>query len=550
MSLPVSSNNNPKPTDMKNILRAAVFAAAFLFAATAPCATTTTKSLQIRSGENEICTFDVAPESYSQKTGRDVVRVDYEKGSTSATFTAIGASGTSKIEFKAPSGAVTIVEVEILDEIDKILPVFRDKAEKLGLKATREFDRILVEGTIGTPDEWARFENLLGRFKGKVDSDVSFKVNKSTIDALRAELVAAGVPLAPEGEEPEEGRIKMVYEGNVLSFSGVVYSAGEIDKLVRVLRTKGWLSLVGEIPHNAATTPKAQAIVSVAVDDSLLELGVAFVVVSKRDARNLESDYNLTLKGVWGGITDFLIGGTHGHQDGKWNDFTINAGLSSSLSMLAENKVSRERQYGTIRFHANGDPGKTLHIGGTVKVMPDAMGDGAAPEAQDFEYGFKIVNKKSRRIGADVAEADIEIEIKGEPFSTTKIKGHNSTVKQETRTVSPTVRVPLGKTVAVAGYESLVEDTIPPSGIPLLRHIPVLSWFTTSRKEELDEYALLFLVSVRRVDVESEAPMVENTAMRDITYDANRPNQERLDEEKEKNKKFHGCWEPLNWFTW
>lgn len=522
------------------------------FFAVSTCEATDTEPVSIPVGHSKSMTFDFVPSGFLQHTGEGIVTVSLPQGSSTVTLTASAGMGTSQIEFPNSSGGEgLILAVEVVDDLDEVLDSLQKELDGFDdLQFVKGKSTIRVRGTISDPVKWREFKEVLGykEFKGKVESRVQMGVSDNTLDDLRRDLEADGVPLCPKGARPAPGQVSVAEKHGQVVFSGKVWSASDLENLHRALKSQTWL----QVDDGSASVDEAKvpAVVNVKVDDSLLELGVAFVVVSKRDAKSLESDYNLTLKGVWGGITDFLIGGTHGHQDGKWNDFTINAGLSSSLSMLAENKVSRERQYGTIRFHANGDPGKALHIGGTVKVMPDAMGDGAAPEAQDFEYGFKIVNRNSRRIGADMAEADVEIEIKGEPFSTSLIKGHNSTVKQETRTDSPTVRVPLGKTVAVAGYEHLVEETIPPSGIPLLRHIPILSWFTTSRKEELDDYALLFLVSVRQVDVENEAPMVENTPMKDITYDANRPNQERIDEEYEKNKKFHGCWEPLNWFTW
>jgi type II secretory pathway component GspD/PulD (secretin) len=281
----------------------------------------------------------------------------------------------------------------------------------------------------------------------------------------------------------------------------------------------------------------AQAVVNVGVDDSLLELGVAFVTVSKRASHNMGTDNGIVVNAIWSGFYDFLTG-KHSHNGA--DQFRIDASLGSTLTMLAENGVARERQFGTIRFHANGDPGKTLHLGGSLKVTPPASGEGEPPEAQDYDYGFKIINRDSRRIGPDEAEADIEIELNGYPIF--KNQGGAIAVDQQKRSVTPTVRVPLGKTVAVAGYESLLEQTTLPSGTPFLRHIPILSWFVAKEGANLEDQALLFLVSVRKVDVESEAPMVPNTPMKDITLDANTPNEDRDDGRR-------GC-SPLYWFFW
>lgn len=534
---------------MKRTLVIAAIAALFSLM---PARALESRQISISAGDSESLDLGFVPSGYKQQTGEDSVTVSLAEGSSTATVVGVK-EGKSQIEFPDPSGDGVLLTVDVVPGIHKVLQRLRRQLSDFdGLTLSAGDRKVLIEGTIGNPSDWAKFKRILALddFAGKTESIVEFSVDPGTIGDLRKEFESEGFSLAAPGAKPEKGQLAMKYEHNVLTLSGNLWSQNDLKHVLSILRSHSWLTIVDKPSEDAATTPIVQAVGVIGVDDSLLELGVAFVVVSKSEATKLESDYDLTLKGVWGGISDFLFGGTRTRQHGKWNDFTINAGLSSSLSMLAENRVSRERQYGTIRFHANGDPGKTLHIGGTLKVIPDASGDGPAPEVQDFEYGFKIVNKNSRRISSDLAEVDIAIEIKGEPYSSELIAGRNTNIRQETRTDSPTVRVPLGKTVAVAGYEHLVETTVPPSGIPLLRHIPILSWFTSSRGESSNDYALLFLVSVRQVDVEGEAPMVENTPMKDITLDANTPNDERIKADREKNARFHGCWTPLNWFTW
>jgi hypothetical protein len=291
----------------------------------------------------------------------------------------------------------------------------------------------------------------------------------------------------------------------------------------------------------------AQAVVGVNVDDSLMELGVAFVLVSKSAVKERKSSGRVIVDAVWDGVKDLvLMGGHRTSQHGSYDNVTLSSSLKSTLSLLAGEGVVRQREYGTLRFHANGNPDAKLHIGGTMTVTPQASAEGEAPESQDYDYGFMIENKNTRRISADLAEADIKIELFGAPEF--QNAGGPITVNQRKQSVSPVVRVPLGRTVAVAGYESLFENTIGPTGTPLLRHIPILNWFVSDKKEELGDLALLFLVSVRKVDVEGEAPMVENTPMKDITLDANTPNAERIKAE-EKSANRGGC-TPLGWFRW
>ena len=532
---------------MKNSIP--VFLAVALSAMTA---LSETRSLSLPQGRSEAVELGFAPKG-RKIIGNELVSVSLREGSTTAIVTAGDTQGACQVEFiDAGGGEGLLLSVEVVGDLDDTLRSLRKWLSDFNdLEFVKGKSKIAVTGTISSPSDWEKFKKIcaLSDFKDKVETVVEFSVDPATINRLRKQLAAEGVPLADAGKAPEEGQMSMTYEHNVLSFSGTVFSQKDIDKLVRVLKTQSWLQLVGE-PKDAATSTVAQAVVSATVDDALLELGVAFVIVDKQELQQRESTGRLVANAVWGGITDLLlVGGHRESQKGQWNNVTLSASLSSTLDMLAKNGVSRQREYGTIRFHANGDPGKTLHIGGSMKVTPPASGEGEAPEAQDYDYGFKIINKNSRRISATEAEADIDIELFGEPQFPAGNGNGATTVKQEKRSVSPLVRIPLGQTVAVAGYESLFEFSNG-VGTPLLRHIPIVNWFVSNKIHDYKDETLLFLVSIRKVDLESEAPMVPNTPMKDITLDADTDTEKRIEQDNDRKYKNRGCWTPLNWIRW
>ena len=540
--------------NMKTI-RIATTAAAIL--ATMSAAALENRQKSVAEGRSESVELGFVPTGYRQLTGESFVRVTLPQGSSSALVTALKV-GDSQIQFPSPTGDGVLLTVNVVGDLDRLMRDLRRELSEFDTLEVSMGDRkLLVRGTISNQRDWNLFSRILklDQFSGKVESLVEAGVDPATVGALRKDLEGAGFDLVPPGAKPGKGQLALDYEHNVVVLSGHLYSQGELDSATSVLKRQTWLEIVEKPSSDGSFSPIVPAVVNVNVDDSVLELGVAFVVVSKDDLRKRTAQTDLSLSAVWGGIKDFIIGGAssqHGHSD----NFTFNAGLGATLNFIAENHFSREQQYGTIRFRSGGDAGKTLHIGGTMKVTPPASGEGEAPSPQDFEYGFKIVNKDSHRTGEDSAFADLEIEIKGEPYMPESGAGQRELppgtlqLKQETRTFSPTLSVPLGQTVAVAGYEYLLENTMPPTGIPVLRNVPVLSWFTSSKSNEKSENSLLFLVSVRKVDLDSEKPMVENTPMKDITYDANRPNQDRIDEAEEASKTFHGFWSWLNWFTW
>lgn len=517
-----------------------------------------TRRVSIPSGHSRSEDLGFIPSGFRQHSGSGIVKVTLPPGSPMVVLTAEAGLGSSQVEFpNASGGEGVMLEIEVVGDLDEVLRSLKRELEGFDeLEFTKGKNKIRVRGTISNPADWRRFKQVLGldEFKTKVESLVQVGVDAATIGTLRRDLMSEGVPLCEPDTRPEEGQIAMDYKFGQIIFSGRVFSAAELNNLVRVLKSQSWLQI--DNGKEKLSETKVPAVVNVAIDDSLLELGVAFVKVSKTASKNLGAftknrqgnlvaDSALAVNGVFHGFYDFLTG-KHSHNGA--DQFKIDASLDQTLTALADNGVTRERQYGTIRFHANGDPGKTLFLGGKMTLTPPASGEGEAPSPQDYEYGFKITNRDSRRTSSGMAEADVEIEFNGAPEFNSR--GGAIMIKQEQKSVHPTVAVPLGQTVAVAGYESLVENTTLPTGTPILRHIPIVNWFVAGQGESMEDYALLFLVSVRKVDVEAEAPMVPNTAMKDITLDANTSNKDRIKEEEDKTLKHRGCLTPLNWFRW
>lgn len=517
-----------------------------------------TRRISIPAGHSRSEELGFVPSGFMQHSGTGIVKVTLPQGSSTVLLTAAAGLGTSQIEFPNVSGGEGLMlEIEVVGDLDEVLRSLKRELNGFDeLEFSKGKSTIRVRGTISNPADWNKFKQVLNlaEFKDKVESLVQVGVDAATLGTLRKDLKTEGVPLVDPGVKPQDGQVALDYKYGQIVFSGKVFSATELNNLVRVLKSQSWLQI--DDGKGKLVETKVPAVVNVAIDDSILELGVAFVKVSKAASKNLgafttDNKGNLVatsalaIQGVWDGFYDFLTG-KHSHNGA--DNFRINASLSQTLTALAGNGVARERVYGTIRFHANGDPGKTLHLGGKMTVTPPPSGEGDAPKPQDYEYGFKIINRESRRTASNMAEADVEIEFNGAPEF--RNQGGAVVVDQQKKAVHPTVSLPLGQTIAVAGYESLMERTTQPSGTPFLRHIPIVNWFVAGQGESLEDETLLFLVSVRKVDVENEAPMVPNTPQKDVTLDANTPNAERIANEEDMTLKHRGCWTPLNWFRW
>ena len=531
---------------MKTTIRMFIALAAFIPA----LAVQALESRQMSVPEGRSATHDLGfvPTGYKQQSGKDAVSVTLAEGASSVTVTGIKEGGRSQIEFPDPSGEGVLLTVDVISDLELTLRELRKRLSDFDdLTCSRGNRKILVEGTIGNPSDWEKFNRILklSDFAGKVESLVQFRVDPSMIGALRKDMEEAGFTVVPPGTKPEKGQVALKYDNNVLTVSGNVWSDNEMNKIRAVLAQQTWLRVVEQSSEDAAKKPVVETVISATVDSSLMEVAVAFIKVSRTASRNINRDKNgLDIGFLWNGFYDFLTGR---HRSAE--NFRIDADLNSAINMLAENGAMREKQQGTFRIHANGDAGKTLHIGGSMKVTPPASAEGEAPEAQDYDYGFKVVNKNTRRLGEDFAEVDVNFELFGYPIFQS-ISG-NTIVDQQKSVYAPTVRCPFGKTVAVAGFENLKEGVTQPSGTPFLRNVPVLNWFFAKQGEDTRDETVLMLVSVRIVD-QNDAPMFANDEMPDITYDANQDGglKKVLNDEEKAKSKYHGCWTPLNWFRW
>lgn len=224
------------------------------------------------------------------------------------------------------------------------------------------------------------------------------------------------------------------------------------------------------------------------VDDSLLELGVAFVLMSKSEFQKRESD-----DAGLNGVKEQLLLGERPDRTGSNDNVRISSDFRSTLKMLAESGLARQREYGTLRLHGNGDPGRMLHLGGNLTVTPPT-GEGESPAPQEYEYGFKIINRNSRRIGPDTAEADFDIE-----FLAPTISNKNGAVNvyQNTLLTHQTIRIPFGQTAVVVGYESLFRSLLG-NPLPFMRHTPIINWFVSDKGHRPEDLALLLLVPSAR----------------------------------------------------
>ena len=540
----------------RTVCMIAALAAAMTFAAEAR------KTMNIGLGESNSYELKFVPKNY-RFLDKELVTVNLAPGSKTVSITAGKTPGPCRIQFNnAAGGEGMVLVVNILTEMDALV-------NDLQTNWLTDFDEVdciagqkgvTLRGTVPTPAQYEELKKIcsLPDFKGKVSCDlVKLRLDSKAIAKLRKDFEDSGIKLAESGARPEPGELGFAYGDDGLSLNGTFYSEADRQKVLSVLLRQSWMGghastnmLAG---NNFFIKEPIPVKGSLGIDDALLEVSVAFLLVSRREMREMGSEAKLKMRGVWSGFWDFLTFGRGGSRHHDSSYFRVNASLNSTLEMMAGETYVRDKQTGHFVFHANGTPVSgedgMMRIGGTLKYTPPASGEGEAPQPQDFEYGYKVINRGCRRVSADAAELVVKVDVDAEP-KVEPSKAGGSEIRQEKISFPlSAVTCEFGQTIAVTGFGNTREKTKEPTGTPLFRHIPIMNWFVAKEEHTLDDQDMLVLLSVHKVGAESE-PQVGNDRMKDITYDANRPNAERIKEEKQELRNKRGGCTPLTWFRW
>ena len=163
---------------------------------------------------------------------------------------------------------------------------------------------------------------------------------------------------------------------------------------------------------------------------------------------------------------------------------------------------------------------------------------------EDIPYGFTVEKKQANML--DASTVSIKLDIKQENPVPLKDGGYEEGYNVEQYEYNPVIDCPLGQTVVIAGYRRMVETTVPPSGFPVLRHVPILNWFVSKEGNKLENIKIMMLVSVRAAgddNVPNEILPYENG--KDLVTEVEVTNEERLKAREEHS----GFWSWLNWFV-
>ena len=447
--------------------------------------------------------------------------------------------GTCSVVLIGSGNMESTVEVTVGKDLLKTQRGLMDKLELVGVsgvEVTRINDSLTVSGEVSDPSAWKQLKTVLKNQTDPVEDYTQFRVLPDTLKALRDQFKAEGFEITENAASMEPGKVNIQYVPNTLIVSGTVFSPTDKDRILRILGTQSsWLWLDG---YASASREDWQTVgrINVSVDQQLLHMDV--VLVSYNENMNFEagSQNRPVFSATFNSFLDLIKGRM------KNDTFLINADLNSTLDFLKRQGLARQNVGGYMRFKSNDKEKGRLKIGGTLKVkMQGATAEGMPTQNfEDIEYGFIVEKLEGGLVSGSKVTLKLNIEKK---MPNIMADGYNV----QERSINPVIDCPLGKTVVLGGYTDMQERTQPPSGFPILRNVPLISWFVAQEKEDTEEEKIMFLVNVRAVnpdEPESQSARLPYEEAKNLTSEVQVDNQKRLNE-----RKYHGILYFMNWFT-
>lgn len=436
------------------------------------------------------------------------------------------AVGKTDVHVLGANGASKVFSVTVHDNIREVFNAIRrdlDTLPEIDISINR--DKVVLKGEVSNMKNWALLHKVLPNYRGQVMDLTSFVPAPEVMINLNKALEKAGFKIGKDAANAAPGEIVITQEGNVLIVSGAVYAPDDVTQIRQIFATQNWL----ESDPAAKETNKVRLIDKIQVIPTLLDVGVVFMGVSRRDSEAIGA--NLLKSGIQvGNAFNF---GTNFH--GTSQNYALNASLNTILNLSADTGVNRFRNAGHLTFMSNESSDfKRLHSGGTLKVRVYG-GAGGTGTLNDVQYGFMMGVKGGLR-GSDRVKLELELEM-----SSPTLMENNDYDLKSTK-ISTTITARLGQTVVLGGLKDMVQATTDSSGIPFLRKIPGLNWFVAENADELNARQVLILIYPQIAGQGPEIKMPPSAETADTVDKVEVDNKTRVEKENAKKESFWQRW--------
>ena len=494
---------------------------------------------QIAIVEHEITTITVpfGIKSYAP-SNKDVARIE-RLSDTSLRITA-QRRGRCDLEVRGDRNLSQKYEINVLGDLAAVFEALTQELESVPeVRAHVLGESIRLDGEIGSIRKWEYLTKVLKNYAGSIRNFVVFQPGPEVVKNLGATLEQAGFKVV--NAQLGKDRAKWVYDTvalvydrrtRIISVQSKVFTDEAKGRILACLSSERWLTVqlnTRADEKNPDAEFLVRAIVDVEVDAPTIRLSTAYLVVGDSDIRSAGSSDLPMVKGVFSTLQNLIHGGnTH--------TATIGADLNTTIGFLAKNGISRVSQKAYTAFQSWDPSGTQFKSGGKLNVRVAGTNNG---DLKEVPYGFDVT-VKGGLVSAEAAKLDLDISISG-----VTILGNGDVDQKEEKSKQKLV-CKLGKTTVIGGFRQLVDENTPPSGLPILRNTPLLSWFVAESGQQISDRRLLILVCPEIHDgTRDEALNVDAEITLPTLDDASKTTEERLEE----RKKYHGFLYWMNWFT-
>jgi Flp pilus assembly secretin CpaC len=427
--------------------------------------------------------------------------------------------GSSGVQVTGDGNAVAQYNVTVIPDIAAVLGSVRKLLEEVpGVEARIDAasGKVLVSGDVVSLDQWTHLEKVVALYAPQVLNFAKFNLTPEAKQRLMDAFEKTGLKVVEKGapEAGQPGVLTLQMSRNSLIVSGTVLNKNELGKIDQILSAHQWMiAKPGTDPSKM--DGKVVAMIDVGVDSSLIEVGVAFVGMRESDfsARTgnllqrgllFVSDTSLALQGK--------LGKDHSEDGGSLNgQYNVGVGLNGALKLLSGDGGRRTEKVGHLTLKNNAE-GASFRDGGTIKVRVSGQNSG---DLKDIAYG---INLQADGYLKDASTVELKLNTS---VSLPMLQPNGDYDVSEQKLENVPVSCKLGQTLILAGSKQTME-LADKSGVPFLRQIPVINWFTSDKATGKEEIRLLILVSPQyAAGSQPGAPMSEKT--RGLLNDMTKP---------------------------
>lgn len=500
---------------------------------------------QVSVVENEIATITVpfAIQRYSP-SNKEVVRIE-EVSETMLRITALK-KGRCDLDVRGDKGLTQKYEISVLGNLASVLETLSTELEPVPeVRAQISGDFIRLDGEVSSIKNWEYLSRVLESYNGLVKNFATFYPGPEILQKMKETLQQGGFnvvfeQLASDKKKWKADQVALALnkQTRIMTVQSKVYTPERSQQLMDCLRMEKWLALPSNIQKKDDSTKMSdadsryaiRAMVDVALEKPSIRLGVAYMVIGESEAEKLGSSDVPVVHSVFSTLQDLVRGG------GNKSTATIGASLDSTMMFLAQNGVSRTSEKAYTMLTSWDEKGAKFKSGGVLNVRVSGTNNG---DLKEIPYGFDV-QVTGGLVSSNALSLDMKIEISSVmPLSNDDID------KKEDRT-EQRLTCRLGKTTMLGGFSQLVDQNIPASGLPYIRHAPLLKWFVSESSGAITDRRLIIMICPELTDGTTDSAI-------DVDKEINLPvmeNGEKTTEERvEEKKRFHGFWSWLNVFT-